>query len=211
MRLPEQKGLTMNACPTFPASPDGLVASFIYRIVAFLMLCIRACGLGTTPAKMPETHARIATFAARLLCLARSFARLETRARRETRPLRHAGIGARRMLRATSGERQAGDADSRIAEGGASIAAAGARVWRGIVGRDSNRGQTHGGGADDGRRAAWRRRANVGTICARGETRSKPHNRAQNSLVHGQRRGAPCASCEFSTGFRNWVRALGSR
>ena len=49
LRFHSQKAVPMNAYPTFPATPFGLVCGLIYGIVAFLALRICACGLGTIP------------------------------------------------------------------------------------------------------------------------------------------------------------------
>ena len=90
----------MNAYRTFPAPPGGLVAGLIYRIATFLTLCIRASGLGTTPALTSHTRARIVASVARLPAVTRNFARLAERAPRGTPPVRYAGLVARRFRRA---------------------------------------------------------------------------------------------------------------
>ena len=61
----------MNAFPTLPATQLGVAVGLIYRIVAFLALGIRACGLGTISAVTPQLRAQLIAPAARLLALAR--------------------------------------------------------------------------------------------------------------------------------------------
>ena len=69
----------MNTFPTFPATQVGLVGRLLYRIIAFLALGIRASVLGTTREATVRTRVWIVAFAARLLALARNFARLAAR------------------------------------------------------------------------------------------------------------------------------------
>ena len=221
-----RKRLPMNACPTFPATPVGL----IYRFVAFLARHICACSLGTLPAMMFETRVQIVAPATRLLALCCRFGRRAEHARRERQTVRHASLVARRM-RGGIGERRACEASLRIAEGGGRGAAAGAREWGGAAGRvSSDDGQTYGRGFDDGGRVGWRLAGTAGTTHARGEIRSNTRGCAQISapvsrgrvansrlasgplaLSTGSDGGASRASCEFSTGFRNWVPAPGAR
>ena len=220
----------MNACPTFPDTPFGLVVSLIYRIVAFLALCIRGSGLDTRQATTLETRAGIVTFAARLLAVTRNFARPAEHVRRGTQPVRDAGAVARRMLRAR-GEQRAGDADPRIAAGGARVA--GAARGFGVMlpgGSFPTMDKTPAGapttacepaGDCQQRQAPPSPVAKLGRLpaTARHISASVLSGRAASSklalglvdLSTGSDGGASRASCEFSTGFRNWVRLLGAR
>ena len=76
----------MNA---FPATRSDLAFGLLYRLVAFLALCIHVFGLGKILTMTLQTRARIVAFAARLLAPTRDFARLATRALWATLP-RHA-------------------------------------------------------------------------------------------------------------------------
>ena len=226
---PSQNEVPMNACPNFPATLVDRVGGLIYRIVAFLVLGIGASILGTTNAMTSQTRARIVTPAARLLALTRNFARMVERARRGTKLVRHAGPDARR-IRGGVGELQAGHTDRRVAAGGARGVAAGVKGWRDAAGRgSSDDGQTYGRAFNDGGRAGFQLAASAGATRASGETRSNTRDCGQSSASVLRRRlansvlapglvalstssdeGASRASCEFSTGFRNWVRALGA-
>ena len=77
----------MSACPTFLATSVALVASLIYRIVAFLALRIRASGVGTTHSTTVQIRAQIATSATCVLAWAGNVARLATWRVRHAPPL----------------------------------------------------------------------------------------------------------------------------
>ena len=79
LRLPSPKRSPMNAIPAIPVPRAGLVGGLLYRIVAFVALCVGASGLGTTHAKTVQTNDRIVLFAAGLLAMVRNFARLAAR------------------------------------------------------------------------------------------------------------------------------------
>ena len=66
----------MNASPIPPVAPTGLVVGLVYRFVAFIAVCIRPSGLGTTRAATLQTGAPVVAFAARLLASTRGCARL---------------------------------------------------------------------------------------------------------------------------------------
>ena len=76
----------MNACPGFPATQFGLAfalaVGLVYRFVASLALCVRACCPNPIPAMFLQTSARSVAFAACLLVVTRTLAQLAERARR---------------------------------------------------------------------------------------------------------------------------------
>ena len=132
---------------------------------------------------MLEIRARIVAPVVGLLASTRSFALLAQHARRVTQPVRHAGVVARR-IRGGDGELQAGDADPRIAAGGARVAEAGLGGWRGAAGRvSSDAGQSNGQCFDHRLGAGWRLAATAGTTRDRCKTLSNTRNCAQISAA----------------------------
>ena len=193
----------MNACPTFPATQFGLAFALMCRINAFLALCIRACGLGAIAAVRSRTPAWIVAFAARLFAVTRTVARLAERARLGTQyGARPASCGASRATLIDVSPHM-GRAARWLAHGlGVMLretafpmmekpiakARAPADALVCVDAQPARGGQTRGCNpvATSQPDPEW--------PCPRAATRARAH-----------------ANCEFSTGFRNWVRGLGSR
>ena len=228
----------MNACPVFPATLFGLVGGVVHRMVAFLLLCVRASGLGASRAITLQTHAWIVALAARPLAFPRNVARPAERAPFGTQP-RHARPSCTRARWESDGRGgspgaskampssretfgwlvafvRAALCDSGIAFGELSRATPPPSPSR--KGRGEDLGCNTGFRRDPGcspKRSefAWpgldARAAGTPRTCR--DTGRPRATEAAKALSTGGEGRASRASCEFSTGFRNWAWALHSQ